>query len=156
MMRNYTFLSKDPSQWDESCQSLWGCHNIYPLLKQFHITQVTQPGAFFPHWLMGMGWLWKILQWYDISVGIAQREFAGERMYGLAVVVVHPCQARVPTLDDVARKTCLAHLFQPQLALCFHAFQWGCPSHSPPQRRVTWVPWLMGYLATSHVGRSTN
>ena len=29
--------------------------------------------AFFPHSLMGMGWLQKILQWYGISVDIAQR-----------------------------------------------------------------------------------
>ena len=32
---------------------------------------------------------------------------AGERVYELAVVWVHPCQARVPTLDGVARKLTL-------------------------------------------------
>ena len=32
---------------------------------------------------------------------------AGERVYGLTVVWVHPCQARVPTLDKVVRKLAL-------------------------------------------------
>ena len=42
-MCDYTFFSKDPTQWDEAYQSLWGCHNICPILEQFHVTQVTQP-----------------------------------------------------------------------------------------------------------------
>ena len=46
MMCDYTFFTNDPSQWDESYQSLLGCHNICPLLKQFHVTQVTQPELF--------------------------------------------------------------------------------------------------------------
>ena len=41
-MSDYTFFSKDPGHWGESYQSLWGCHNICPLLQQFHIAQVTQ------------------------------------------------------------------------------------------------------------------
>ena len=43
MMCDDAFFSKDPSQWDEAYQSLWGCHGICPILEQFHIAQVTQP-----------------------------------------------------------------------------------------------------------------
>ena len=31
----------------------------------------------------------------------------GERVYGFAMVWVHPCQARVPTLDEAARRLTL-------------------------------------------------
>ena len=42
MISNYAFFSKDPGSWGKSCQSLWGCHNICPLLEQFHVTHMTQ------------------------------------------------------------------------------------------------------------------
>ena len=42
MMSDYTFFSKDPGCWGKSYQSLWGCHDICPLLQQFNIAQVTQ------------------------------------------------------------------------------------------------------------------
>ena len=41
-MSNYEFFSKGPSQWGEAFQSLWGCHDICPLLDQFHVTSITQ------------------------------------------------------------------------------------------------------------------
>ena len=42
MMNDYTFFSKDPGCWDESYQSLWGCHDICRLLEWFHIAHMTQ------------------------------------------------------------------------------------------------------------------
>ena len=41
-MSDYTFFSKNPGHWGKSYQSLWGHHDICPLLQQFNITQVTQ------------------------------------------------------------------------------------------------------------------
>ena len=41
-MSDYAFFSKDPSQMGESYQSLWGHHDIFPLLEWFHVTSVTQ------------------------------------------------------------------------------------------------------------------
>ena len=41
-MSDYTFFLKDPSHWGKSFLSLWGCHDICPLVQQFHIAQVTQ------------------------------------------------------------------------------------------------------------------
>ena len=35
---------------------------------------------------------------------LSKEGVAGERLYGLTVVWVHPCQARVPTLDEAVRK----------------------------------------------------
>ena len=41
-MSEYTFFSKDPAQWGEAFQSIWGCHDICPLLSSFHATSITQ------------------------------------------------------------------------------------------------------------------
>ena len=101
MMCDYTFFSKDPSQWDKSYQSLWGCHDICPLLKQFHVTQVTQPGLS----SLTRLWVWGDFERFCSDMAflliLPKEGVAGERVYGLAVVWVHPCQARVPTLDEV-------------------------------------------------------
>ena len=32
-MGDYAHFSEDPSQWEESTQSIWGSHNICPLVK---------------------------------------------------------------------------------------------------------------------------
>ena len=41
-MNNYNFFSKGPSQWEEAFWLLWGCHDICPLLDQFHVASITQ------------------------------------------------------------------------------------------------------------------
>ena len=106
-MCDYTFFYKDPSQWDESYQSSWGCHDICPLLKQFHITQVTQPM---------LSSLTHLHAWGDIERFHSDMAFllilpkggvVGERVYGLTMVWIHPCQVRVPTLDEGVRKLSL-------------------------------------------------
>ena len=106
MMCNYTFFSRDPSQRDESYQSLWGCHDICPLLKQFHVTQVTHPGLSSLTHL----WVWGDFQRFCDMVFLLilpKEGVVGERAYGLSVVWVHPCQVWVPTLDEVVRKLAL-------------------------------------------------
>ena len=42
MMSDYAFFSKDLGCWGKSYQSLLGCHDICPLLEQFHIAHMTQ------------------------------------------------------------------------------------------------------------------
>ena len=85
-MCDYTFFSKDPSQLDGSYQTLWGCHDIYPILKQFYIVQVTQPG---------LSSLTHLLVWGDpkrfcsdmaFLLILPEEGIAGERVYGLAMV----------------------------------------------------------------------
>ena len=45
-MSEYTFFSKDPAQWGEAFQSIWGCHDICQILKYFHATSITQSELF--------------------------------------------------------------------------------------------------------------
>ena len=41
-MSDYDFFSKSPNQWREAFQSLWGHHDICPLLDQFHVASIMQ------------------------------------------------------------------------------------------------------------------
>ena len=131
MMCDYTFFSKDPSQWDESYQS-----NIYPILKQFHIAQVIKP------WFSS---LTHLLAWGDSKrfgsdvaflLILPKEGIAGERVYGFAMVWVHPYQARVSTIDNMARNLACLPL------LCLTGPTHLCGSTGMPitcisQRRVT-------------------
>ena len=107
MTCDYAFFSKDPSQWDEAYQSLWGHHNICLILEQFHIVWVTQPG---------LSSLTHLLTWHDpkrfhsnvaFLMILPKEGIAGKRVYGLTMVWIHPYQARVSTIDNMARKLTL-------------------------------------------------
>ena len=85
-MCDYAFFSKDPSQWDEAYQSLWGCDDICPILEQFHVTQVIQPD---------LSSLTCLLAWDDpkrfhsdvaFLLIFPKEGIAKERVYGLAMV----------------------------------------------------------------------
>ena len=124
MMCDYTFFFKDPGQWDESYKSIWGCHDICPLLKQFHIAQVTQPG---------LSSLTCLRVWDDFKrfssdmaflLALPKDSVVGDRVYGLTVVWVHPHQARVPTLDKVARKLTLLTSSGSSWPYTFVHFNW--------------------------------
>ena len=122
MMCDYTFFSKDPSQWDEAYQSLLGCHNICPILEQFHTAQVTQPQ---------LSSLTCLLVWGDpkrfhsnvaFLLILPKEGIAGECVYGLAMVWVHPYQARVFTIDDAVRKLTLLASARPNWPYAFLQF----------------------------------
>ena len=95
-MCNCTFFSKDPSQWGESYQSLWECHDISPLLRQFHITQVTQQRLSSLTHLWVLGDFKRFHSNMVFLLILPKEDVAGERVYGLTVVWIYPCQARVP------------------------------------------------------------
>ena len=127
---DYAFFSKDPSQWEEAYQSLWGHHNICPILEQFHITQVTQMElSSLPHLLV-----WGDLKRFCSNVAflliLPKEGITGERVYELAMVWVHPYQARVSTIEDMAKKLIL---FAPARPNWPYAFVWfnGDTHHVP-------------------------
>ena len=106
-MCDYNFFSKDPSRCDEAYQSLWGHHDICHNLEQFHIVQVTQ---------VELSSLTHSLAWGDperfcsdiaFLLILPEEGITGERLYGLAMVWVYPYQARVPTIEDAAKKLIL-------------------------------------------------
>ena len=124
------FLLQRPIQWDESYQTLWGCYNICPLLKQFHIAQVTQPELSSLTHL----WVWGDSERFCSDVAfllvLPKEGVAGERVYGLTMVWVHPYQARVSTIDDVVRKLILLTSSRPNWPHAFVQFS-GDAYHVP-------------------------
>ena len=104
MMSNYAFFSKDPGHWGKSYQSIGGCHDICSLLEQFHITHVTQSELAFLTSLKAWGDPEKFCSDVAFLLVLLEEGAAGERVYGLAMVWLHPYQARVSMIDDAAKQ----------------------------------------------------
>ena len=137
-MCDYAFFSKDPSQWDEAYQSLWGCHDICPILEQFHITQVTQPElSSLTHLLVHGVTSERFSSDVAFLLILPKEGIAKERVYGLAMVWVHPYQARVSTIDNVARKLILLASSGPNWPYAFLCSSMGMPIMCLSQKRVT-------------------
>ena len=60
--------------------------------------------AFFPHFLRGVGWHWKVLQQLGILLILPEKAIMGEMVFGLAVVWVHSYQACISTMDEAVKK----------------------------------------------------
>ena len=88
--------------WGKSYQSLWGCHDICPLLEWFHTAHMAQIKAGSPYtaWRYGV-----MLKSSDSDVAfllvLPSEGVAGERVYRLTMVWVHPYQARVSMIDNM-------------------------------------------------------
>ena len=72
---------------------------------------------------------------------------AGERVYGLAMVWVHPYQARVSAIDDMARKLTLLAFARPNWPYAFVWFN-GDAHHMPLPKA--------GHLSTMAEGTPSN
>ena len=103
-MSDYTFFSKDPGHWGKSYQSLWGYHDTCPLLQQFHIAQMTQSELTFLTHLKAWGDAKRFCSDVAFLLVLPAEGVAEERVYGLAMVWVHPYQARVSTLDSAVEQ----------------------------------------------------
>ena len=103
-MSNYDFFFKDPSQWQETFQSLWGHLDICSVLHQFHITSITY---------LELSSLTSLKAWGDaekfhsdiVYLLVSTEEGAAkDRIYGLSTIWVNPYQARVPTMEEVVKQ----------------------------------------------------
>ena len=147
MMCDYAFFSKDPSQWDEAYQSLWGCHDICSIVEQFHIAQVTQPELSSLTHLLVRGDPKRFHSDVAFLLILPKDGIAKEMVYGLAMVWVHPYQARVSTIDDAVRKLILLASSAPNWPYTFVQFN-GDTHH---------VPFLKeGHLRTMMEGMLSN
>ena len=63
--------------------------------------------AFSSHWLRAMGDAKKLHSDLAFFLVSPEKAIVGEMVFGLAMVWVHPYQACIPTLDEVARKLTL-------------------------------------------------
>ena len=102
-MSNYAFFSKDQGHWGESYQSLWGCHNIYPLLEQFHVAHITKMQLASIPCLKAWGNVEKFHSDVAFLLVLPKEGVVEERIYGHAMVWVHPYQARVSTIEETIK-----------------------------------------------------
>ena len=84
-------------------QSIWGHHDICPLLRSFHTTSITQSE---------LSSLPSLKAWGDperfksevVFLLISTRGHTeGDKGFGLAMIWVHPYQARVPTMGEAVK-----------------------------------------------------
>ena len=104
MMSNYAFFSKDPGCWHKSYQSLWGHQDICLLLQQFYIAHVTHSELASLTCLKAWGDPQKFCSNVVFLLVLPKEGVEGERVYGLTMMWVHPYQARVLTIYDVAKQ----------------------------------------------------
>ena len=100
-MSDYTFFSKDSGK---AYQSLWGHQNIYLLLQWFNITQVAQLELTPLTHLKVWGDAEKFHSNVTFQLVLPKEGVSGGRTYGLAMVWVHPYQARISTIDGAAEQ----------------------------------------------------
>ena len=103
-MSDYEFFSKDPSQWGEAFQSLWGHLNICPLLNQFHVASITH---------LKFSSLTSLKAWENAEkfcsdvtflLVLTEEGAAGDRVYGLSMIWVNPYQARISTMEKAVKQ----------------------------------------------------
>ena len=133
-MSDYTFFSKDSGHCGKSYQSLWGCHDICPLLQWFNIALVTQSELTSLTHLNAWGDAKKFCSNVTFLLVLPKEGVVGERMYGLAMVWVHPYQARVSTIDGAAKQLTQLASTGAQLALCPGVVQLRCSPCTPSYR----------------------
>ena len=103
-MNDYECFSKDPGQWGEAFQSLWGHLDICPLPNQFHIPSITHLQLSSLTSLKAWGDVEKFLSDVTFLLVLTEEGAARDRAYGLSTIWVNPYQARVPTMEEVVKQ----------------------------------------------------
>ena len=83
---------------------MWGDINICPQLWQFHISSLTPVELFSLTGLKAWGGKQKVCHNITFLLVQAEEEATGDRKYGLSTVWINPCQARVPSMEEVFEK----------------------------------------------------
>ena len=106
-MNDYSHVAEDANRWEQTAEATWGLHDICPLLLQFYVMAISQ---------------WHLLAisqakaWGDPKkpkLGMAYLLIAPaqmveeERIFGLVVMWVHPCQTILSSLEEAVKKLTL-------------------------------------------------
>ena len=102
-MSEYEFFSQDPAQWEDALQSIWGHHDICPLLRSFHTTSITQLELSSLTSLKALGDLERFKSEVTFLLILTRGCTVGDKVFGLTTIWVHPFQARAPTIEEVVK-----------------------------------------------------
>ena len=105
------FFSKDSIWWGEAYQSLWGHLDICPTLEHFHVASMTQSELSSLTSLKAWGNPEKFKSDVTFLLILTGECTAGDRVFGLSTMWVHPYQARAPTMEEAVKQ--LTPLFSP-------------------------------------------
>ena len=106
-MDDYASLASDTSKWEQANIMTWGFPNICHLLTQFQVVEITRAS---------LSTISHTKVWGDPKrpksdmaylLLVPDQVVEEERRFGLVAVWTHPWQARLPSLDEVARKLTL-------------------------------------------------
>ena len=102
-MGEYEFFSQDPAQWGDELQSIWGHHNICLLLGSFHTTSITQSELSSLTSLKAWGEAERFKSEVAFLCISTKGPTEGDKVFGLAMIWVHPYQARVSSMGEVVK-----------------------------------------------------
>ena len=88
----------------EAFQSLWGCHDICPILEQFHVTSITLSELSSLTNLKAWGNSEKFQSDVAILLVLTTEGAVQDRVYGLSMMWVNPYQARVSTMEEAVKQ----------------------------------------------------
>ena len=97
-MSECEFFSKDPAQWGDALQSIWGCHTTCRLLRSFHTTSITQSELSSLTGLKAWGDPEKFKSKVAFLLILTRECIEGHKVFGFTIVWVHLYQAKAPTV----------------------------------------------------------
>ena len=105
-MDDYASFASNTSKWEQVNMATWGSLDIFPLLTQFQVVEITR---------VGLSAISRAEAWGDPKrpksdkayLLLAPNQAVEERRFGLVAVWTHPCQAHLPSLDEAVRKLTL-------------------------------------------------
>ena len=138
----------------EAFQLLWGCHNICPLLNQFHVTSITHSDLSSLTSLKAWGDAEKFCS--DVTLLVLTEEgAAGDRVYSLPTIWVNSYQAWVSTMEEAVKQLTALVSTGPEWP---YALVWlnrdACHVPSPREGHLSIL--VEGGTSSTTYGRSAN
>ena len=106
-MDDYVSYASNTSKWEQANMAMWGYLDICPPLTQFWVVEITRVGLS----TISLAKVWRDpkrpksdMAYLLLAPNMVVEE---ERRFGLVAVWTHPCQAHLPSLDEVERKLTL-------------------------------------------------
>ena len=97
------FSPQDPAWWGDALQSIWGHHDICPLLGSFHTTSITQSELSSLISLKAWGEAERFKSEVAFLLILTKGPIERDKVFGLTRILVHPYQVRVPSMGEAVK-----------------------------------------------------
>ena len=103
-MTEYAFFLHGVDWWRKEMALMWGNINICPSLQWFQIPSLSPAELSSLNGLRAWGERQKVCHDITFLLVLAEEEATGDRKYGQLTIWVNPCQARIPSMEEVVEK----------------------------------------------------